>query len=383
MDSPSDALSRRDLSKLVLAGPLAAAASQVFARAEAAPAQAAPALPVETRPLEELHKAALAEGGDLLVYGGGDLPNGLAGSERAFNTRFPGMKLRIVTDRSKFHAVRIDNQLARGRIQCDVAHILTIHKFDQWKAEDRLLPYKPFDWHQIYPDFCDPDGAYTSIAIYAFATVFNPSLISEAEAPRDGIDYLDPKLKGRIVLTFPHDDDSILYQFDRIIAEHGWSFMDRLMGQDVQWIRGSGQSRVAVAEGKRAVTFTASSPLVAPANATVKLLLPKNDSFLSWPHPAAIFKGTRHPEAARLYLSWLISPDVQGAAGRQWPVRRDVAVAGGFGPISSYRTYPGRFRAFLHDRVRLEQLRDQLEQVIGPMTEPNPTGVVGVFPGGG
>lgn len=373
-------ISRRTLTKLMLAAPaMGAELSRVDAQ-PSANVRASTAPPIETRSLDELHKAALAEGGELIVYGGGDLPNGLAGSERGFNARFPGMKLRIVTDRSKFHAVRIDNQLARGRLQCDVAHILTIQKFDHWKSEDQLLFYKPLGWDQIYPDFCDPDGAYTSVAVYAFGTVFNPNLISETDAPRDAVDYLDPKLRGRIVLTFPHDDDSILYQFDRIIAEHGWPFMDRLMSQDVQWIRGSGQSRVIVAEGKRAVTFTASSPLVAPANATARLLLPKNDSFLSWPHPAAIFKSTRHAEAAKLYLSWLISAEVQGAAGRQWPVRRDVAASGGFGPITNYRTYPGRFRAFLRDRVRLEQLRDQLEQIIGPMVEPNPTGVIGIFP---
>lgn len=371
----SSDISRRDLGKLALAAPLVGAAAPTFAQRAAATVT-----PVETRSLDELHKAALAEGGELLVYGGGDLPNGSAGSERAFNTRFPGMKLRILTDRSKFHAVRIDNQLARGRLECDVAHILTIHKFDQWKAEDRLLPHKPLGWDQIYADFRDPDGAYTSIAVFAFATLYNPSLIAEAEAPRDAADYLDPRLKGRIVLTYPHDDDSILYQFDRIISEHGWGFIDKLMAQDVLWIRGSGQSRVSVAKGERAITFTASAPLAPPANATVKLLLPKNDGFLSWPQPAAIFKTARRPAAAKLYMSWLISIEVQSAPGRQWPVRRDVAAAGGYGPISAYNTYPAGFRAFLHDRARLERLRDQLEQVIGPMQGPNPTGVEGIYP---
>ena len=117
------------------------AAPLVGAVAPRAFAQAVP--DIETRSLDELHKAALAEGGELMVYGGGDLPNGSAATEKAFNARFPGMKIRILVNRSKYHAVRIDNQLALGKLACDAAHILQINSFDRWKSDGRLLPYKP------------------------------------------------------------------------------------------------------------------------------------------------------------------------------------------------------------------------------------------------
>lgn len=362
-------LSRRALAKLMLAAPLAGAiAPRAFA-------QAVPN--IETRPLDELHKAALAEGGELLVYGGGDLPNGSAGTERAFNARFPGMKIRILVDRSKYHAVRIDNQLALGKLQCDAVHILQINSYDRWKSDGRLLPYKPPGWDQLYPDFRDPDGAYIAVTVFAFSTVINTTQVSEAEAPRDAVDFLNPKFKDRIVLSYPHDDDAVLYQFDRIVSEQGWGYMDKLLTQNVRWVRGSAPARIAVEKGEKAVTFTASGPLSAPANSTSKFVLPKSDSFLSWPQPAAIFKDARHPAAAKLYFSWLVSKEVQERS-RQWPVRRDVATAAG--PVFAYNTYPGQFRAFLQDRVRLEQVRDQLEQYIGPMQGPNPTGVEGIYP---
>ena len=242
---------------------------------------------IETRSLDELHKAALAEGGELMVYGGGDLPNGSAATEKAFNARFPGMKIRIMVDRSKYHAVRIDNQLALGKLACDAVHILQINSFDRWKSDGWLLPYKPPGWDQIYPDFKDPDGAYLGMRVFAFSTVFNTSQVSEAEAPRDAVDFLDPKFKDRIVLSYPHDDDAVLYQFDRIVSEQGWGYMDKLLAQNVRWVRGSAPARVAVEKGDKAVTFTASGPLTTPANSTSKFVLPKNDSFLSWPQPAA------------------------------------------------------------------------------------------------
>ena len=129
-------LSRRHLSRLLLAARLVGAATRALAqRLQLRPSRRARST--------NLHKAALAEGGDLLVYGGGDLPNGSAGTERAFNARFPGMKLRILVDRSKYHHVRIDNQLALGKLACDAVHILSINAYDRWKADGRLCHTSP------------------------------------------------------------------------------------------------------------------------------------------------------------------------------------------------------------------------------------------------
>ena len=368
-------VSRREWTKMSLAAAFAAAG----VRQALAQAGTPPAPRTESRSLDDLHKAALAEGGRLIVYGGGDLPNGAAGLETAFMKRFPGMKIRILIDRSKYQGVRIDNQLARGRLLPDAVHILAHNYYDRWKTEGQLMAYKPAGWDQVYPGFNDPEGCWTAAFIFAFSTYVNTTLLAEAAAPRDAIDFLDPKLKGKIALTYPHDDDSILYQFDRIIAKHGWSWMDRLMAQDVLWVRGSGINRQLIDKGERAVSFNTSGALVQTADAKTRFLLPRNDSFLAWAHPASIFSKARHPEAAKLYLNWLLSPERQGG-GNAWSVRRDMPPPKGYGPITEYNTSPVAFRESLRDRARLEQVRDQLEQIIGPMTGPNPTGVVGVFP---
>lgn len=335
----------------------------------------------ETRSLDDMHRAALAEGGQLIVYGGGDLPNGAAGLEQAFMKRFPGMKVRILIDRSKFQGVRIDNQLARNRLQPDVVHILAHHYYDRWKAEGHLLPYSPPGREQVFPEYHDPDAYWTASFVFVFSTLVNITLLPEAQAPRDWIDFLDPRLKGKLALTYPNDDDSVLYQYDRVIAKHGWDWLERLLRQDVLWVQGSGYNRQLIERGERAVSFNTSGPLVPVANARTRFLLPRTDSFLSWAHPAAIFRQARHPEAAKLYLSWLLSPERQNS-GTAWSVRRDMPLPTGHGPLAGYNTSPTSFRQALQDRARLEKLRDQLTQAIGPRLDPNPTQVEGVFPEG-
>lgn len=375
-------LSRRYFGIGVLAAPiLLPTVGRALAQAQGTLGSTKQAPGIERRSLEELHRAAVAEGGDLIVYAGGDIPNAQAAVEEAFKRRFPGMNIRILVDLSKYHDARIDNQLARGKLECDVAHLQTLHDFDRWKTEGRLRLYKPLGWDQVYGDFRDPDGAYVAVNIFCFSNIINTKLVSDAEAPRDAIDYLDPKWKGRIVLTYPHDDDAVLYQFDRIIAEHGWGYMDRLMAQDVQWIRGTVPARLVVAKGDKAATFTASGVLTAPPDAPFKLILPKSDSFLTWPQTGAIFKDARHPAAAELYLSWLLSKERQEGMGL-WPVRHDCTPPEGFGPVIHYNTYPVGFRAFMQDRARIERLKFQFEHYIGAPQGPNPTQVTGLYPVG-
>jgi len=366
---------RRGLLKLALGAPALLAAGRVLA--DAVPQR--PASPVETRSLDELHRAAMAEGGKLVVYAGGDIPNASASTESAFKARFPGMDIRILTDLSKYHDARIDLQLARGRLECSVAHLQTLHDFDRWKADDQLLHYKPLDWGAILPEFKDADGAFIAIGVIAFSNIANSNMLSEAEAPRDAPDYLDPKLRGRLVMTYPHDDDAVLFQFERIVAAYGWEYMDKLMAQDVQWIRGTVPARLVVGEGRKAATFTASAPFVPAANSPLRFQLPRRDLFQSWGQTAAIFREAPHKEAARLYLSWLSSKEATVSRTGQWSVRRDVAAPGGYGPLSNYNTDPQSFRRFMQDRARIERLKTQFEEIIGPVAGPNPTGRNGVY----
>ena len=342
----------------------------------AADTPSGPAPGPETRTLDQIYQAALAEGGRLVVYAGGDVPDGNAGVEKAFKERFPGIDIRIVTDLSKYHDMRIDQQLARNRLECDVAHLQTMHDFDRWKAMDLLEPYKPLGWEAVYPEFKDPDGAFTAVKLFSFSnTVANA--IPDGQAPREALDYLDPSLKGKIVLTYPHDDDAVLYQFDRIISVHGWEYLDTLMRQDVQWIRGTVPAARVVGTGSKLATFTASGAL-APGK-TSRFILPKAEPFLAWPQMAAIFRHAKHKEAARLYLSWLLDKETIKAMPYQWTVRRDAENPGGYQTVYAYNTDMGAFRRFMADRALVERLKGRFEQVIGPITGNNPTGASGLY----
>ncbi|ORX97672.1 hypothetical protein K493DRAFT_300341 [Basidiobolus meristosporus CBS 931.73] len=95
----------------------------------------------EEAELQRLYKEALAEGGKITVFAGGDLPNAGSDIVKAFESKFPGTMLNITTDLSKYHNQLIDTQLARGgdALEPDVTHLQTLHDFPRWKSQGALL----------------------------------------------------------------------------------------------------------------------------------------------------------------------------------------------------------------------------------------------------
>lgn len=55
--------------------------------------------------MQELYQAALAEGGKLIVYAGGDSPAQQTGAKTSFEARFPGMSVEMIVDLSKVQKI--------------------------------------------------------------------------------------------------------------------------------------------------------------------------------------------------------------------------------------------------------------------------------------
>lgn len=87
---------------------------------------------------------------------------------KAFTQAFPGIKIDVKLDVSKYLDINIDDsyRATNGSDDgVDLAVLQSVQNFPRWKKEERLLPYKVAPWDDIYPDFVDEDGAYTGLHI--------------------------------------------------------------------------------------------------------------------------------------------------------------------------------------------------------------------------
>jgi ABC-type Fe3+ transport system substrate-binding protein len=330
---------------------------------------------LELRSLEDMHKAALSEGGRLIVYAGGDTAGQQDSIKKAFEQRFPGMTLDVIVDYSKFHEARIDNQIATNSVVADIIQIQTLQNFPRWKTEGILQPYKPLGWDSVYDKFKDPDGAFCGVFVDAFSNVVNTKLLpNSGDWPREAKDYLRPEFKGKIVVTYPTDDDAVLFWFRQIVDKYGWDYVADFAKQQPYYVRGTQAPADDVESGKATVTFSTDGGLVPWPGTVAKFVLPNTDPFVAWPQQAAILKAARHKEAARLYLSWLLDKETQSKVWYMWSVRTDVPPPEGYKQIWDYpNADPLAFGRFLADRAAVERFRSQIGLYLGePKGDPSP-----------
>ena len=229
----------------------------------------------------------------------------------------------MAVDLSKVHDARVDAQLSGGRVVADVVELQTLDDFPRWKREGVLLKYKPLGFDKVRQQFKDEDGYYTGVVVLAFANVTSTSL--GAAAPVEASDFLKPELKGKLIFTYPNDDDAVLFFFHQLVQKYDWGFMERLMAQNPTFVRGTAASAGAVYGGLAEATFATFSGLQAAPTDPAKFTLPVHSPFVSWAQTAAILKKSPHPAAAKLYISWLLSTPVQ-SGGATWSPRADIPV---------------------------------------------------------
>jgi ABC-type Fe3+ transport system substrate-binding protein len=322
--------------------------------------------------LDRLYREARNEGRGLTVWAGGDARSQTAMYTDAFRKQFPDVPIEVVVDLSKYHDVLLEYRLLRGEPVPDVIHLQSLQDYTKWKERGLLERFRPAGLEHTPQQFVDPDGFYTPMFVFAFTNVHDSRVVADGDAPREAEDYLDPRWRDRIALTYPHDDDAILYQFEQIIDQHGWSWFEDLLDQNIRWVRGTATPLSLLRNGESAVTFTSYGALVDRPEDPLRLRLPERTFFQSWYQTGAIPRAAANKAAARLYLSFWLSA-AQQAETFMWPAREDTPLPEGLRHVRWYpNTSPWGFREFMHDRDRVERLKGIFENFIGPVQGPNP-----------
>src|SRR2546429_208464 len=181
--------------------------------------------------------------------------------------------------------------------------------------------------------------------------------------------------KGKIVSTYPHDDDLTLYSNTLIVEKYGWGMIERLLEQDMKFVRSHVLVSQETEKGERPVTFDQISQFN-----KVKFVVPDDLPMPVYPITTGIFANAPHPNAAKLFIAFVLSKEQQHrlTAAGAISVRPDVEPPPGLKPLSNYRIADG-YISFISDEMRTKELRQRFEGYIGPpqgayiSTSPNPS----------
>ncbi|CAG9972510.1 unnamed protein product [Clonostachys byssicola] len=303
----------------------------------------------ENRSLDEIHQAALEEGGVVAVWHGGDEANQQDALKQAFETRFPGMTLNLTVDLSKYHDGRLDQQLGDGNVYVDSIILQTLHDYPRWAQEGALLNYAPVGFDQIEHSFKDDTAAaWYGLYVFFWSGAFNTEKLPGIETPVEWNDWLRPEFKDKLVITYPNDDDAVTWAFYLVMRQYGTGWFDRLISQNPRWVRGTQTpSTLASAANTTSAAFFAGFGGFG-SRGNLNFTVPKEGKY-----------------GAKLLHNFILTPEYQQATGL-WPVRRDVAPPAGFPDLwTANATNPAEFARFMADRPLVERLRFFFEAKLG------------------
>jgi len=312
----------------------------------------------QTADLNALYGEAAKEG-EVSAYLQGP-PQVYAGLVRQFEIMYPGVKVRITPGRYDLMP-KIDQQIAAARLDADLAILQTTQDYVRWGRQGALQSFAPPDFDLISAKLKDPAAHFLPVFLVMIGFAHNATAVTEADTPRTIPDFLKPVFKNKIVSSYPHDDDLTLYNYNLIVEKYGWGMIEQLLKQNIKFVRSHVLVSHETERGERPVTFDQISQFN-----KVSFAAPDDLPMPVYPITTGIFAKAPHPNAAKLFLAFIVSKEQQEhmASSGAIAVRPDVAPPAGLRPLSSYRTANG-YIDFISDEPKTKALRERFESYIG------------------
>ncbi len=190
--------------------------------------------------------------------------------------------------------------------------------FIQAAKEGLTAPYVSPNAASVDKAFKDDKGFWTGVSLVVVGFSVNTDRLKEKNlpVPESWVDLASPKYKDEVLASNPNTSGTAYTTVSGILQifgeKDGWAFLEKLYG-NIPFLTKSGSApgKKAMA-GEFAVGISPDPhnlPLRNP-NAPLKAVFPK-DGVLAWPSPVALVAGCKHPENAKKFINWALSPEGQ------------------------------------------------------------------------
>ena len=275
----------------------------------------------EADPMQDLIAAAQAEG-ELTVYGSCE-EEYLAAACEHFQELY-GIKVNY--QRLSTGEVQAKIEEEKGNPSADVWFGGTTDPYNVLAKEDLLEPYAAQNASHLLSDmYKDPDGKWYGIykGILGFMVNTDELTRMNLEAPADWQDLLKPEYKGLIWLSNYNTAGTAKLVINTMIQKYGHDegiqyLVDLDKNIEVYTKSGSGPSKnVGTGECVIGIGFLHDgiTQIVDNGYDNVKLVIPSSGTSFEV-GATAIFKGAAHPNAAKLWIEYALSPECVNLAAQ-------------------------------------------------------------------
>jgi iron(III) transport system substrate-binding protein len=231
----------------------------------------------------------------------------------AFRAKYPGIDVQVERSGSERVFQRVGQEYGSAIYNADVVNSSDAAHYIIWKREGKLAPYVPEDVARHFAENADSDGLYATWRATLSPIGYNTKYVKPSEAPASFAALLDPKWKGMIVKAHPGYSGTILTATYEIARDLGWDYLQKLAGQKVMQVQSSTEPPKKLALGERPIMADGNEYnmfTLKEAGKPVEIVYPAEGTpFIA--SPSAVMAKAPHPNAARLFQSFLFSAETQ------------------------------------------------------------------------
>jgi len=279
---------------------------------------------------------------------------------KAFEAKYPGIKVAVERTGAERLFNRIGQEVGSNIRRVDVANSSDAAHFIVWKRQGWLEPFLTPDMAENLPaDQRDADAAFVNQRTHLSAIAYNTKLVKPEDVPKGFIDLLDPKYSGKLVKGHPGYSGTIMTATQQLAKALGWAYFEKLSKQKVLQVQSATEPPKRIEAGERAIAVDGSDYLfwMAKERGSPIEIVQAVEGTPQISNPMAIFKASPNPNAARLLVGWIMSPEGQefivNVSG-QYPANRLVKAKAGRPALASIKTLP-------EDPVEVEKTADEIK----------------------
>src|SRR5690606_359224 len=259
---------------------------------------------------------------------------------------------------------RLNQDIDSGVANCDVFTTSNMAHAVDLKGRGLLTPYSPIRKDEVFKEFrnADPDDAYTVTVAGPMCIIYNTDQVAAADAPKNWPDLLDPKWKGKVAIGHPGFSGYVGLWAVKMRELYGWEFFEKMAAQDPRIGRSSIDAVTNTASGETIVGAgpSASSLIAASKGNPIANIYP-TDGTVIITSPSAIMKNAPHPNAAKLFMEFLLGQECAEVVADEFstPIRPGVALREGVKPLDEVKTIQATLPQMLTEvREVAEDFRD-------------------------
>ena len=260
----------------------------------------------------------------------------------AFKRAQPGVEVDVFRSGTTEVMGKLAAEFAAGAPKADVLLLADAASMEALKKDGRLLPYREARVDGLEAGTFDADRTYFGSKLITTGIAVNTAAKTR---PASWADLAKPEYKGQIAMPSPLYSGAAAIMLGTMTARSdlGWAYFERLKADEAVAVRGNGAVVTAVASGEKAygvlVDFMAFNAKA--RGSPIDFIFPA-EGLPAVTEPVAILKTSKNPDAARAFVSFILSKEGQELAAKQGflPARKDVAPPPGFPAVDELNIIP-------------------------------------------